>query len=631
MSVSDEEVIDRIRDTLSRWAQEQPIPAPTWSPPVESTLIELTRAMPEHRPVRRAGWWIAVAAASVLIIAAAVAVSLRDDPAPVVDVGPTPSTIIEIPLGRQFGVRGMAVTDDAVWVASTLDEELYQIDPATNRVVATFPIPAHVEGVRPAGGGVWLSRYEPNELIRLDPATGALTHRLEFESQPNLVADGDRLWVVAERDGQSQVVEIDPRTGAPLEQFPLGGPAGPAMVDGDDLWVAGLGSTTVSRVDLAERRVAARIDVGGEPRSIVATAGAIFVAANDAGPEPTGSVVRIDPSTDQMTASATTGRWVHSLVADDESIWATNFRDGTLSVIDAERMEVAATTPIGNRPGGVAIGDGSVWITPHRRNSLMRLDPSLSLEAAAVPDLARTIDIGSGTVYLRCSGDGSPPAIIPGNTGEGPAWAVVEARLSRTMRVCVYEPVGVADPTEIGQRGPASQVADDLATALAEAGETGPFVVVGDWMGGLSAQVFAATHSDIVAGMVLVHGLSADYFDRVAEVLPTDALDRMNESMRGDPSMQWLDESLAEVSEIDGFGDLPLVVLGDAPADYAAMTANGDPFFYTVAESETIGRLLEETQRELAGRSTSGRFVVADSEVTPDDVVDAVTSLVEGR
>jgi YVTN family beta-propeller protein len=187
---------------------------------------------------------------------------------------------------------------------------------------------------------------------------------------------------------------------------------------------------------------------------MVATAGAIFVAANAAGPEPTGAVVRIDPSTNQVTTSLTTGRWVHSLAADGALIWATNFRDGTLSVIDAQRPEVVATTPIGNRPGGVAIGDGSLWVTPHRRNSLLRLDPSVNLEAAAAPDVARTIDVESGTVYLRCSGDGSPTAIIPGNTGEGPAWAVVEARLSRTTRVCAYEPVGIADPAEIGRAAP---------------------------------------------------------------------------------------------------------------------------------------------------------------------------------
>ena len=629
MSVSDEEVIDRIRDTLARWAEEQPIPEPTWSTRGESTVIELTRGLSEGPPARRVGWWIAAVAASVLIMAAVVAVSLREeDPATVVDVGPAPSGIVEIPLGREFGVRGLAVTDDAVWVASTLDEELYQVDPSTNRVVATFPIPSHVEGVRPAGGGLWLSRYEPNEVIRVDAATGALTNRLNFDSQPNLVADGDRLWVVAERDGQSQVVGIDPRSGAQLEEFPLGAPSGPAIVNGRELWVANLGSTTVSRVDLAERRVAAAIDVGGEPRSIVATAGAIFVAVNDAGPEPTGSVVRIDPSTNEVTASVATGRWVHSLAADDTSVWATNFRDGTLSVIDAERAEVVATTPIGNRPGGVAIGDGSVWITPHRRNALLRLDPSASLEVAAVPDVARSIDVGSGTVYLRCSGHGSPTAIIEGNTAEGAAWAVVEARLSRTTRVCVYEPVGIADPAEIGQAGPASQAADDLAVSLADVGEAGPFVVVGEWMGGLSAQMFAATHRDVVTGMVLVHGLSTDYFERVADVLPVDALDRMDESLSDDPRMQWLDGSLAEVSEIEGFGDLPLVVLGDTPADYAAVTANGDPFL-TVAESEAIGRLLVETQRELAGRSTAGRFVVADGEVITDDVVDAVTSLVE--
>ena len=627
MKLSDEEVIDRIRVALSSWADEEPVPEPMLTSLVQlspMTLVELSPATPMHR--RRSAWLVAVAAAVVLIGVAAIAVIWSDERAPVADTRSAPSSITEIPIGHSFGVRGLDVTEDAVWVTSQFDEELYRVDPTTDRIVDTFSIPDHIEGVRAVGGWLWLSRYEPNEVIRVDPATGALIDRLGFGSQPNIASDGERLWVIAERGGESQVVEIDPNTAAEIGEIPLGAPPGFATIDGDSLWVANLGTTTVSRVDLAEGRVAAVIDVGAEPRSVVVAAGSIWVAVNKTGTEQSGSVVRIDPTTAEVTASVVTGRWIHSLAAGDDAVWATNFLDGTISVIDARSAVVVATSPIGNRPGGVATGHGSVWLTLHRRNVLLRIDPTKPLEAAAVPDVARTIDVRTGTTYVRCSGSGSPTVVLEGNSSDGAPWAVVEARLSRTTRVCAYEPVGVADPADAGLAGPAATVADDLTETLDMIGERGPFVVIGEWTGGLDAQMFAATHRDEVVGLVLVNGMSSDYLERVRSLLPSDALERMDQTLRDQPGAQRLYESSTQVAAIGGFGDLPLVVLGDASPDPVVTAANSDPLL-TVAESEAISQLLEVTRREQAALSTSGRLIIAAGQVTPTDIVDATMSL----
>ena len=627
MKLSDEEVIDRIRVALSSWADEEPVPEPMLTSLVQlspMTLVELSPATPMHR--RRSAWLVAVAAAVVLIGVAAIAVIWSDERAPVADTRSAPSSITEIPIGHSFGVRGLDVTEDAVWVTSQFDEELYRVDPTTDRIVDTFSIPDHIEGVRAVGGWLWLSRYEPNEVIRVDPATGALIDRLGFGSQPNIASDGERLWVIAERGGESQVVEIDPNTAAEIGEIPLGAPPGFATIDGDSLWVANLGTTTVSRVDLAEGRVAAVIDVGAEPRSVVVAAGSIWVAVNKTGTEQSGSVVRIDPTTAEVTASVVTGRWIHSLAAGDDAVWATNFLDGTISVIDARSAVVVATSPIGNRPGGVATGHGSVWLTLHRRNVLLRIDPTKPLEAAAVPDVARTIDVRTGTTYVRCSGSGSPTVVLEGNSSDGAPWAVVEARLSRTTRVCAYEPVGVADPADAGLAGPAATVADDLTETLDMIGERGPFVVIGEWTGGLDAQMFAATHRDDVVGLVLVNGMSSDYLERVRSLLPSDALERMDQTLRDQPGAQRLYESSTQVAAIGGFGDLPLVVLGDASPDPVVTAANSDPLL-TVAESEAISQLLEVTRREQAALSTSGRLIIAAGQVTPTDIVDATMSL----
>jgi YVTN family beta-propeller protein len=620
MTVTDDELIERVRSTLREWADEAPVSHR------EVSMIESTRAAAAWRRYRVR---LATAAAIVALAAAGAFVWASHDNAELlVEVGSAPTSVIEIPIGRRHGVKGITVTDGAVWVASSFDEELYRIDPATNEVVATYAIPSHVEGVTAAGGWLWLSRYEPDEVVRVDPATGALTARLVFGSQPALVADGNTLWAIADRDGEGRAERIDPATATVTAEIALDHPAGFAVVSGSSLWVAHRGTSLVSRVDLDQRRVVDVVDVGGEPRAVVTSKGAVWVGVNGAGIETAGWVARIDPATARVTTTIATGRGIHSLASTGSALWVTNQRDGTVSVIDTDRSELVATAPIGDTPGGLAVGHDSVWLVPHRDVVVLRIDPAVALEAAAQPDIARAVDVSSGTIYVRCSGAGSPTVVLEADQSYGAAsWALVEARLSRHTRVCTSDRVGIADRDQAGQAGPAATAAGDLHAALAEIGEHGPFVMVGRGVGGLTAQMFSALYDEQVVGLVLVNAWSADFNDRILPLLPADVRDKYEQSLIDDPELRFVDESSAQVAAIGGFGDLPLVVIADLPGDPITASENSDPPL-TVAEIERVDALRQTTQREQATLSTAGRFVNSvDLRDTPQVVVDEVRAL----
>ena len=624
MTMTDDELVERLRSALRDWADEAPMSRFDASMVTEASPA---KAMWSRPTVRR--WTVAAAVVAVAIAGAAVWV--RHDPAErLVEVGSEPTTVTAIPIGRRFGVKGLAVTDDAVWVTSVFDEELYRIDPATEQVVATYPIPSHVEGVAAAAGWLWLSRYDPDEVVRVDPETGALSARLAFDSQPALVADGDTLWVIADRDGGGRAFQVDPATATVTAEIPLDGPPGFAAISANNLWVAQRGTSSVSRVDIDQRRVSDVIDVGGEPRAVVATDGGVWVGVNGAGVEAAGWVARIDPASARVTATIATGRGIHSLASTGTALWVTNQRDGTVSVIDTRTAELVATSPIGDTPGGLAVGHDSVWLVPHRQVAVLRLDPAMSLEAAARPDVERAVDVSSGTMYLRCSGVGSPTVVLEADASYGAgSWALVEARLARHTRVCASDRVGIADPDEAGLSGPAATVADDLHEALATIGEHGPFVMVGRGIGALSAQMFSATYGQQVIGLVLVNPWSADFNDRLRPLLPADAFDRFEQSLIDDPELRFVDESSAQVAAIRDFGDLPLAVIADLPGDPIAASENSDPPL-TVAEIQALDQLRQATQREQATLSTVGRLATSDDpRATPQLVVDEVVAMLD--
>jgi YVTN family beta-propeller protein len=624
MSLTDDELVERVRTTLHRWVDE-----------VHVDGLPTVRILPgpdrSAVPRRSSSRVLAVAAAAVVLVAAAAVLTLwqRPSPARLVQVGPEPSAVTTIHVGARYGVKGLAVTRDGVWMTSANDERLYRIDPATNQVVSTLEIPSHVEGIVAVGDSLWLSRYDPDEVLRVEPSTGALTARLAFDSQPAMATDGSALWIVARAGGDSRAVRIDPDSAEVIDEIAFDGSPGFAALARDSLWVAPAGGTAVLRLDLGHDHSTRVIDVGGEPRDVVAEGAVIWVGVDQRDRSRAGSVVRIDPSTARVTASVGTGRGVHTLAAMPGELWVTNRRDGTVSVIDTRSAELLATSPIGDAPGALAVGYGSVWLTPFRDVVLVRIDRTATLEAAAVPDVAREVEVGSGTMYVRCSGAGSPTVVLEADAGAGVAsWAVVEARLSRRVRVCSTDRVGIADPAQADQAGPAATAATDLHDALAQVGESGPFVVVGRGLGALTARMFAADDRWQTLAIVLVDGTSTDFFVRVRPLLPTEVRAKLDHDLSEVAELRHARESAAQVASLGDLGAMPLVVVVTAPVDPVAASQLSDPPL-TVAEVRAVGALRSLTQREQAGLSSEGRLVVLGDRDDPSQVVvDEILSLI---
>src|SRR5882724_4911865 len=89
------------------------------------------------------------------------------------------------------------------------------------------------------------------------------------------------------------------------------------------------------------------------------------------------------------------------------------------------------------------------------------------------------------TMHIYCAGLGSPTVVIePGIGGDWLDWQRVQPELAKTTRVCSYDRAGLG--WSEGQSGPrdAVNIASQLHTLLQQAGEQGPFVLLGASAGG---------------------------------------------------------------------------------------------------------------------------------------------------
>ncbi|WP_395316670.1 alpha/beta fold hydrolase [Variovorax sp. UC74_104] len=135
------------------------------------------------------------------------------------------------------------------------------------------------------------------------------------------------------------------------------------------------------------------------------------------------------------------------------------------------------------------------------------------------PAPGKMVDIGGGRrIQLDCRGAGSPTVVFEdGLSIDGSlSWAAVQPAVAQRTRACSYSRAGLMWSDASNAPRSAKQVAQDLHEALMRAGERGPFVLVGQSLGGLYATTFTRYFGSEVAGLVLVDPSHPDQVARVA-------------------------------------------------------------------------------------------------------------------
>lgn len=139
-------------------------------------------------------------------------------------------------------------------------------------------------------------------------------------------------------------------------------------------------------------------------------------------------------------------------------------------------------------------------------------------DARRFPPPGRLVSVGDYHLHLNCQGTGSPTVILETLAGGVSAnWAWVQPELARTTRVCAYDRAGRgwSDPGVPAQDlwGTVS----DLHTLLQNAGEVGPYILVGHSIGGLYVRAFAQQYPEETAGIVLVDSAHPEQLVRYPE------------------------------------------------------------------------------------------------------------------
>ena len=147
----------------------------------------------------------------------------------------------------------IAVGAGAVWITSSSNRTVSQLDPRSGHVVQTIPVGGGPSAIAVGHGAVWVANSLDGTVSRIAPSTGvALT--IPVGNGPYAIAVGrDGVWVSEQFGGV--VDRIDPATNRVAERIPVGNrPAGLALVGGNAVGRGPCDGRRASRRDAARAR-----------------------------------------------------------------------------------------------------------------------------------------------------------------------------------------------------------------------------------------------------------------------------------------------------------------------------------------------------------------------------------------
>jgi pimeloyl-ACP methyl ester carboxylesterase len=176
---------------------------------------------------------------------------------------------------------------------------------------------------------------------------------------------------------------------------------------------------------------------------------------------------------------------------------------------------------------------------------------SLSMALAAQDSTGKQVRVGAIRLHMQCAGSGSPTVVIePGFDEFSSDWSLVQSRVERFTRVCTYDRAGYGDSEPSPLPRTFAQINLELHEALKNAGEHGPYVLIGHSFGGNVARNYAERYAEEVSGLLLVEavpehqpimmgpraGLIKDF--ATGKDIPAPQLPQHRANVSGDPSPQ---------------------------------------------------------------------------------------------
>jgi YVTN family beta-propeller protein len=219
--------------------------------------------------------------------------------------------------------------------------------------------------VSPDGHTLIVAMSGSNELVLIDRTTGVETQRIEASDPYQIGFSPDGKWFVAASIRLDHIDIYDAHTFQLMHRLPASSmPSHIAFArDSGTVFVTLQGTGGVIAIDLASGKPNWTMPVGPSPAGIITRPGGTLLV----GVMGADYIAEIDPHDGSGIRKIHTGNGAHNFLAtpDGKTLYVTNRVAGTISVLDADTLEVTGTLTAPGGPDDMALSpDGrELWVT----------------------------------------------------------------------------------------------------------------------------------------------------------------------------------------------------------------------------------------------------------------------------
>jgi streptogramin lyase len=276
------------------------------------------------------------------------------------------------PLGRRLAVVAAAAA--AVFAGVQIIDSTPDVERPTTPALTRLE-GFHATQMVVADGSLWATQANQSNLLRIDPVTGAVRARIETGGSPGaVVAGGGAIWVHDWELGR--LVKVDPRTNRVVKALALHQVnSGDVAFGAGSVWAAADGDALL-RIDPRTVAVTKRAPLGAaasraKVATLVVNGDVVWVVMDD------GAILEVDAGTGGILGRAhgpvLPAELARRVAADDGGLWISSPARREVVHVD-ERSRHIRRFPVGGDPSPLAIVDGRVWVgTLHETGTLTRV------------------------------------------------------------------------------------------------------------------------------------------------------------------------------------------------------------------------------------------------------------------
>lgn len=175
--------------------------------------------------------------------------------------------IAELIPDATFTVEGrpdwMAITSDAVWVASSNVNHVVRLDAKTNQPTRIVTVAEPCAGLAVGFGSLWIPSCGHHTVVRVNAKTGARQATISAspaDPEGGIAVGAGSVWIVTSKE--SDLVRIDPVVNAVSAHIRIPRGSFNPLFANDSIWISSNTGGTLVRVDPSTDRVVSETQVG---------------------------------------------------------------------------------------------------------------------------------------------------------------------------------------------------------------------------------------------------------------------------------------------------------------------------------------------------------------------------------